>query len=105
MVEHIITAGPQDEAGKQELVRLEKEREQQVTRVFWLMLEIALIFLIPALFVVFVIGAVWSKAVVWYVLPFSFLLSWGIVIFRYRHVSKKLGALDKRIKELRNSHD
>lgn len=105
MVEHIVTQGPQDEMRKEELARLEREREQHVTRVFWLMLEIALIFLIPALIVVFAVGAIWSRTVVWYVLPFSFLLSWGIVIFRYKRLSKTLGGLDKKIKELRNQND
>jgi pheromone shutdown protein TraB len=102
MVEHIVQQGPQDEAGIQELARLEAERQRQITRVFWMMLEIAFVFLVPALIVVFVVGAVWPRAVVWYVLPFSFLFSWGIVIVRYRMLSKKLGALDAQIKELQN---
>lgn len=102
MVEHIVQQGPQNETDIQELARLEAERQRQITRVFWMMLEIAFVFLIPALIVVFVVGAVWSRAVVWYVLPFSFLFSWGIVIVRYRMLSKKLGALDAQIKELQN---
>jgi len=85
-----------------ELDVLVKEREQHVTRLFWLALEIALIFLLPALAVVYIAGNIWSKQVAWYLLPFSFVLSWVIVFVRYRSLSKKLQGLDARIRELRN---
>jgi len=104
MVEHIDTRVNLTDEQKQEIAALEKTRETQITRIFWLSLEIAFVFLIPALLVVFVVGAIWSRSVVWYILPFSFVLSWVIVIIRYRGLSKKLEGLDRRIKELRNQN-
>jgi len=105
MVEHIDTRINLTDEQKQEIAALEKTREAQITRIFWLALEIALVFLVPALLTVFVVGAIWSRSVVWYILPFSFVLSWGIVIIRYRGLSRKLEGLDKRIKELRNPNE
>lgn len=95
------TEQSEGEKKQTELDTLVAERESHVTRIFWLGLEIALIFLLPALAVVYIAGNIWSKQVVWYLLPFSFALSWVIVFVRYRKLSKKLSELDRRIKELR----
>lgn len=105
MVEHLEQSYPTNPEKQQELQKLEQLREKQITRLFWYALEIALVFLIPAAVAAFLVTKLISKAAAWYALPFSFLLSWGIVIFRYRHLSRELGSLDKRIKELRNQKD
>jgi hypothetical protein len=105
MAEHIDTRNILSEENQQKLRELEKTRENHITRLFWLMIEIGFVFLIPAVLVVIVGGMFFEKHVVWLLLPFSFVFSWVIVIVRYRQLSKVLGDLDKQIKELRNPND
>lgn len=77
------------------------EREKYVTRIFWFALEIALIFLLPALAAIFIYKLVAPQNSSWHVLPVAFVLSWGIVITRYIRLHKKLSGLDAQIKTLR----
>lgn len=83
------------------ILSLENERERYITRLFWFALEIALIFLLPALLVSFIVTEIWSKKVVWYALPVTFILSWVIVIWRWMKLSKILKKLDQDILELK----
>lgn len=80
---------------------LEKQREQYITKLFWFALEIALIFLLPALIVSYLITELFSKKAVWYALPFTFVLSWIIVIYRWLKISKILKKLDADILDLK----
>lgn len=84
-----------------EIIRMEKEREGYITKLFWFALEIALIFLVPALIAVFISLEFWGKKAVWYALPFTFVLSWVIVVIRWRKINKILTKLDKDILELK----
>lgn len=90
-----------------DIIKLEKEREGHVTKLFWLALQIAFIFLIPALIGVFISIQFFSRQVLWYVLPFTFIFSWVIVIIIWRKMNKILTKLDKDILELKkqNQHD
>ena len=80
---------------------LVKERESYITKIFWFALEIAFIFLIPAVIAVFISIQFFTKKVVWYALPFTFILSWIIVIIRWQKLNKKLTKLDKDISDLK----
>ena len=83
------------------ILSLEKERERYITRLFWFALEIALIFLLPAVIVSLAVIKIFSKDVVWYVLPFTFLFSWAVVIFRWMKLHKILKKLDSEIIDLK----
>lgn len=86
---------------EEKILSLENERERYITRLFWFALEIALIFLLPALLVSFAVTEIWSKKAVWYSLPITFILSWVIVIIRWMKMSKVLKKLDQDILELK----
>jgi cytochrome c biogenesis protein CcdA len=88
---------------KPTLESLTAEREKYVTRIFWFALEIALIFLLPAIIAIFLYKAIAPENSSWHVLPVAFIISWGIVIKRYMTLHKKLSGLDKQIKEMRVS--
>jgi Flp pilus assembly protein TadB len=83
-----------------ELKSLEKERERMVTRIFWLGLEIAAIFAIPAV-LAFVFGRKLPGNGVYFLLLGTFVLSWMVTIARWRKISKKAKHLDEKIRELK----
>lgn len=89
----------------EELIRLQKEREKFITRIFWFGFEIALIFGVPAAIGAFLgvkLGG--DKMLIATLVP-AFVLSWVIVIIRYRQIAKKMNYLDSRIKELKELKD
>jgi hypothetical protein len=96
---------PEKTDAEQKIEVLSAERERYVTRIFWFALEIALIFLLPALVAIFVYRLIFPTYPVWYVLPFTFVLSWIIVIRRYVVLHKKLSGLDKEIKSLKDAQN
>ena len=81
---------------------LEKEREKYVTRIFWFALEIALIFLLPALFGILLYHFMAPGNALWHPLPLTFIISWFLVILKYKKLHKKLSGLDKQIKQLKS---
>lgn len=83
-----------------ELKKLEAEREKYITRIFWILIEIAFIFGIPAAIAVILIK-LWGGNTIYVALPTAFILSWVILVIHFRKVSKRLKELDKKIKELR----
>lgn len=89
-----------NENKQNELKDLEQERDMQVTRIFWLCLEIALIILIPAVIAV-IIGKYYLPSLKYLFLVFSFVISWIIIIYRYKNISRKMQNLDSKIRELR----
>jgi len=82
-----------------DLESLKKEREKWITRIFFLSLEIAFIFLIPALIAVFFAKRMGEGSANIIFLSMAFTFSWLIVILRYRSISKKMKSIDIKIKE------
>lgn len=89
------------ESTENDLIRLQNEREGHITKLFWFALEIALIFLIPALVTVFLLMEFFSKKAAIYSLPFTFVFSWVIIIIRWKKINKILTGLDKQISDLK----
>lgn len=85
---------------EQQLKALERERDSHVTRIFWVGLEIAILFAIP-LAVAILIGLKFGGVVKWIALAIAFVLSWVLMIVRYRKVAHKMEALDRDVKQLR----
>lgn len=92
-----------DEDIQEQIQKLEKERDSYVTRVFWLCLEIIFIFGIPAAIALIIIFTTGNKQLGWYLLPIAFVLSWIILIMKYRKMAKTLEGLDAKIRELKKS--
>ena len=90
-----------DEDIKGQIKKLEKERDSYVTRIFWLCLEIIFIFGVPAVIVLIVVFATDNKQLAWYLLPIAFILSWIILIMKYKKMAKTLESLDAQIRELK----
>lgn len=82
--------------------KLKEKREYWRTRVFWLLLEIALIFGVPAAIGV-LIGR-WVEVRYGFgdkftigILFLTFIFSWFLVFIRYKQVKGKLDEIDKEI--------
>jgi len=88
-----------------EIEKLEKQRDQEITGFFWLGLQIAFIFGIPAFLAVFIskkiILLTGNKNATTIALVISFILSWVIVFIIYQKKSKKLKIIEDNIKKLR----
>jgi hypothetical protein len=82
-----------------ELENLLKQRDAYAGKIIPLGVKIAVIFLVPAVFVV-VSNRVWNINY-FYTLPVAFILSWSGVIWLYRKMSAEVRALEVRIKKLR----
>jgi hypothetical protein len=85
----------------EDIANLVKERERYITKLFWFALEIAIIFLVPALIAVFISLEYFTRKAAIYSLPFMFVFSWLIVILRWRKINKVLTKLDKDIVALK----
>jgi hypothetical protein len=81
-----------------ELTKLQAQKERWVTRIFYLGLEIAAIFAIPAALGAWIGTRLGGGDLRSGILVGTFILSWGIVIWRYRQTVKKMQALDIAIK-------
>ena len=87
-----------------DLDELKKEKEKFTTRVFWLGLQVAFIFGIPA-----ALGAILGthldkiystgKKITSVILFFTFIFSWIITIQRYQRINKEIKNIDRQIKE------
>ncbi len=93
-----------EEQNPQTLKDLKKIRERYRTQAFAMMLEIAVIFGIPAALAYF-FGKKFDadydagKKFTFAFLVFTFVFSWIIVVVRYRSISKKLRAADEAIRK------
>lgn len=91
---------------QEELKNLIAKRDSVTTGFFWLALKTALIIGIPAF-----VGAYFGKKLdnaqgksLFFTLIFlavAFVISWTIIYFEYKKVSKKLKDLEDRIKDIR----
>jgi uncharacterized membrane protein len=88
---------------EKDIVSLEQERERYITKLFWFALEIAIIFLVPALLAVFISLEFFSKKVAIISLPFTFVLSWIIIFIRWKKINNILTKIDKDILELKKN--
>ena len=88
-----------------EIEELEKKRDEAMTGFFWLGLQIAVIFAIPA-----ITAAIVSKKIALQTgfkgattigLGISFIISWIIVIYIYRKKAKKMKEIEDKIRTLR----
>lgn len=86
---------------KEELERLEKKRTHMTTRIFRLGIEIAVIFAAPAFLVAFLVGPHVSSTVTYILLGCTFVLSWVVVVMRYKQIHAVMTKLDADIKALR----
>lgn len=88
-----------------EIKELEEKRDKLITGFFWLGLQIAVIFAIPAITVAIVskkiILATGFKPANSIGLAISFIFSWIIVIYIYKKKSKKMKIIEDEIKVLR----
>jgi len=88
---------------------LEEKRNKETSGFFWLGLQIAFIFILPALVAVFFSKKlnIYFNTEIWSIicLVFSFVFSWVIVGFFYHKKSKKLNLIEKQIVELRKIED
>jgi len=83
-----------------ELEKLLKQREAYAGKIIKLMIQIAVIFLLPA--IVGVALSMYFNLSFIYFFPGAFIVSWTVVIFLYNKVRKEMKALDARIAELRS---
>jgi Na+-driven multidrug efflux pump len=87
---------------KNELESLLSEKEKLITKFFWFMVEIALVFAIPA-GIVLGISFYVEERVEFYLLPISFVTSWIIVLIRFSKLNKKMKKLDSDISNLKDN--
>jgi Na+-driven multidrug efflux pump len=84
-----------------EIKKLVLERDKHVTRIFWILIEIAFIFGIPAAIAVVLIKTLGGNTI-YIALPTAFVISWVVLIIHFRKLHKKLKGLDDKIKELKS---
>jgi hypothetical protein len=89
---------------QEKIKALEEKREAHITKIFWLCIEIALVFLIPALIGVYLSNLLFPN-LRFITLAATFIISWTIVIFRYQSISKKMRSIDMEIKELKSQNE
>jgi uncharacterized membrane protein len=86
-----------------ELEKLKQQKDQYITKIFYLGLKIALIFAIPAvggvllgkrLDVIYGTG----KTITYSMLAFAFILSWTITLVMYNNLAKKIKKVEHEIK-------
>lgn len=82
-----------------ELETLLKKREAYAGKIVKLGIQIAVIFLLPA--VAAVLLSKYFGISFLYFFPGAFIISWTLVIYLYKKISKEVKALDAEIKELR----
>ena len=86
-----------------ELETLLRQRESYAGKILKIGVQIAIIFLIPAL-----IGVVLSKTLnisFLYFLPGAFIISWVFVFYLYRKIKIEMKKLDNHINELRKKNN
>lgn len=89
-----------------ELKELEEKRDKEVTGFFWLGLQIAVIFAVPAFSAAFIGKSLAekfsNKNITTFLLMASFIFSWVVIIFLYNKKSKKMKEIENQIKILKN---
>jgi hypothetical protein len=84
------------------LKKLEHARDTYVTRIFWMMIEIAIIFGIPAFIGVGIMKYFdLSSGYIPVVFLPALIISWIGVVYRYRQIKNKLEDLDSQIQQAR----
>lgn len=83
---------------------IKKQRDQHITKIFWLCLQISFIFAIPA-----VAGAILGvkldtiygtgRFITTVILMMMFVFSWVLVIMKYLKLQKKLKEINQAIKD------
>lgn len=96
------------ETTEQKLTNLRKKRDALMTSFFWVGLQIAVIFGVPAA-IAAVLGTYLDKGegnfFVTLFLILAFITSWIIVIFVYRKHSKKMAVIEDEIAEVKRGLD
>lgn len=88
------------------LEEAKKIQSKYHTKAFYLMLEIAVAFLVPAILAVlasksFTIPGLSQRKSGLVFLGLAFVLSWGYVVYRYRTVTREIRKIDAVVKELK----
>jgi len=90
----------------EQLAALTKERETYITRIFWEGVHIAILFALPLAAAVLLIKFVFDTQPWRFVfLGLAFIVSWILVIHKYRKLSAKMEGFDAEIRELRKKLD
>ena len=89
-----------------ELESLKKQKDYWINRIFWLGVEIAIIFAIPAGLGVWLIKSLESPSqpVKVLVMVSAFILSWVIVIYRYQQITKQVKNIEDKIAKHKENH-
>ena len=82
-----------------DLEQLKAEKERWVTKIFWLGVEIAVIFAVPAAVGVWIGKKYDNQTLTFVALLVAFFLSWAVVIMRFRRVSRKIKSLESEIEQ------
>jgi len=86
---------------QEKLKKIEREKEEHVTKLFWFTLEIAVIFGVPVFFAVLISLKLGGGKIKWIALLISFVISWVLMILRYRDLAQKMKKYDQDIKRLK----
>jgi ATP/ADP translocase len=89
---------------EKEIQRLANIRDHYQTKAFWMMLEIAFVFGLPAAGAFFLgrkLDSIYGtgRTIILSLLVGAFILSWVIVIIRYRQLDRELKKADKDFQE------
>lgn len=92
---------------EEKIKELTSKREFWRTKIFWLALEIAFIFGIPAFAALFMGKALdkhfeTERTILFSLLVVAFISSWFMVAYRYKSVKKSLDSIEKELSELKN---
>lgn len=82
-----------------DIEKLRTEKEQWVTRMFWVGLEIAVIFAVPAFLGAWVGKRLGGGNILALILVGTFIFSWVIVFIRWRRIAKKIKDLEEKIRQ------
>ncbi|MDP3955653.1 MAG: hypothetical protein Q8Q18_00195 [bacterium] len=90
---------------KERIVELKRERQVVTNRIYWMMVEVAVIFGLSA-FGAYGLGVYlsFSRKGMFIVLGISFVVSWLLVILRYRMVTKELRIIEVHLKDAQREH-
>jgi len=78
-------------------------KERMITKLFGFMIELLVIFLVPALVAVFLIKKFSSSIAI--TLPIAFVLSWLIAWYRYRGYRDQMRKADERFMKAKITYD
>lgn len=88
-----------------DIKELEQKRDAHITGFFWLALQIAIIFAVPAVAAALIgkaLNSYFSTTGLQYaLLLFALILSWGIMAHQYQKKTRELKDIETRLKEAR----